>query len=788
MAYRQAGLVLRGREQGLVTGNAFFAVDGVGHRVGLRHFVGGVHGQGLVFVAQVQVFLQGALVGLRRLHIPARALVQLDVPPPLFDRVDAAAIEQVIEPRQRRCSGRQLHGDLPPQAVGQQAFQVPGAGFHAAAAHTACGIGDAVAGAFFGVAFPDFVAVVHQLGACGDGPRRALAGALVAAFAKALQAKVDGPVRGHGHVGGHAAAFQARAQKRVEDHLANAADLAQARQQKQRRLQHVAVQHRMHPGRITQTPNLLGQDAAHQRKAQISPHALRHRNPVVAAGAFHGFVALVDQQVQRVGVVGGHGVAARVVRVIGPLGHSTQAHRVHPQIVRSGFQLVGVALGVERAGGHRATRRAKLQEQQSAQSPTRTGPDGAFHHVVRILGVVLHRLAQIAKQGPRKKVGTLRESRHPVVVNEGGGRVLALERFKRVRPLAKLAPGISIAVERAFEGALAQPPGRAVALPAVLLRVQGLIRGQRQSGADSGQGVALAHIGVAAIGQRQACGQGQTGQVHIAATGAVGAGLVAQHAQITRQQHGGLRRQHSGAGLLCARQPVAAGLTRFGVSRKLHQDHDGVAVVRYRPMHRAGRLQHIGQDHVHAGRKTGGLALGQLFAQGRHSGVADRFGQPSTGRQGADAHHRRIKVITCGLQVPGAFIGLCRDLTHLRVHSPIAHQIEHGHVTRHGVGQRFGVVVFKTQCLHGRQGAFVGRMGCAAQALQRVGAQVYGAVAVREQAHAQSPFNFRPADPEPSPPLAAPQPCRKARPARRSGSGLAPAVWRPAAGLRHSRS
>ena len=264
LACRQACLVLRGRKQGLVAGNAFFAVDGVSDRIGLRHFVGRVHSQGLVFVAQVQVFLQGALVGLRRLHIPARALVQLDVPPPLLDRVDAAAIEQVIEPRQRRCSGGQLHGHLSPQAVGQQAFQVPGAGFHATATHAACRVGDAVTGTFFGVALPDFVAVVHQLGASGDGPRRAFAGALVAAFAKALQAKVDGPVGGHGHVGGDAAAFQARAQKRVEDHLANAADLAQARQQEQWRLQHIAVQHRMHPGRITQPPNLLGQDAAHE--------------------------------------------------------------------------------------------------------------------------------------------------------------------------------------------------------------------------------------------------------------------------------------------------------------------------------------------------------------------------------------------------------------------------------------------------------------------------------------------------------------------------------------------
>ena len=40
---------------------------------------------------------------------------------------------------------------------------------------------------------------------------------------------------------------------------------------------------------------------------------------------------------------------------------------------------------------------------------------------------------------------------------------------------------------------------------------------------------------------------------------------------------------------------------------------------------------------------------------------------------------------------------------------------------RHGVGHRFGVIVLKTQRLHGRQGTVVGRVGCAAQAFQRVG-------------------------------------------------------------------
>ena len=77
------------------------------------------------------------------------------------------------------------------------------------------------------------------------------------------------------------------------------------------------------------------------------------------------------------------------VDISAPLGHGAQAHRVHPQIVRSRFQVVGIALRVLRAGGHRATRRAELQEQQSTQGTTGASADGAFHDIVGVLGVVL---------------------------------------------------------------------------------------------------------------------------------------------------------------------------------------------------------------------------------------------------------------------------------------------------------------------------------------------------------------------------------------------------------------
>ena len=183
----------------------------------------------------------------------------------------------------------------------------------------------------------------------------------------------------HRQVGGDAAALQARAEEGVEDDLADAADLAQARQQQQRRLQHVAVEHRVHPRAVAQAADLLADDAAEQRKAQVGAHALRHADPVVAAGAFHGLVALVEQQVHRVGVVGRQRVAAGVVRVVGPFGHGAQAHRVDAQVVGRGLEVVRRCAAGRRWSGDTGPRASPNCSSSSAPSARRAqAPIGLF--------------------------------------------------------------------------------------------------------------------------------------------------------------------------------------------------------------------------------------------------------------------------------------------------------------------------------------------------------------------------------------------------------------------------
>ncbi len=162
------------------------------HRIGWWHHVRRVHRQALLFVAQLQVLLQSALVHLRGLQVGAGLAVEFDVPPPFLDRVDRAVVELVVECRQPARVLWHVHRQPAKTTLGEQSFEIPRAGLHAAPTHRAGGIGDAVAGALLRVAFPDLVAVVHQLRSGADRARRAFARALVAVLAKVCRPKSIG--------------------------------------------------------------------------------------------------------------------------------------------------------------------------------------------------------------------------------------------------------------------------------------------------------------------------------------------------------------------------------------------------------------------------------------------------------------------------------------------------------------------------------------------------------------------------------------------------------------------
>ena len=243
-------------------GNPGLAVHRIGVGPRMRRQRSGVDGEGLFLEFEVKIGLQ--ITGVHRLgrRVELARGFALDVPPPLFDRVQTALADLVIQLGQQRCGGGDVGGGPAEGGLGEQPFKVPRAGLHAASAHRAALVGDPVGGAFLAVGFPDFIAVEHLLRPGGDRPRGAFAGAFVAGFAELLQAKVDGLFMGNGQGGGDHAGFQARAEEGIEDHFADARDFAQAREQQERRLQYVAIHHRMRFGGMAKVAQVLRHHAA----------------------------------------------------------------------------------------------------------------------------------------------------------------------------------------------------------------------------------------------------------------------------------------------------------------------------------------------------------------------------------------------------------------------------------------------------------------------------------------------------------------------------------------------
>ena len=232
----------------------------------------GIDGQSLILVFQLQIALQRACVDRLVCRAVSAVVVQLQIPPPFLDRVQAAVSDRIVQSCQRRCQFRHVHRSPAKRLFLEHALQIPRAGLHAPAAHRATLGRNPIRGAFLAVGFPDLIAVEHQLRTGCDCPRRAFPRAFVAAFAKRLQTEINRLVMRHRQVCRDDARFKARAQKRVQDHLADAADLAQTGQKQQRRLQNLAVHHRMGLGFVAQIADLPGDHPAQQRKPQIGTH------------------------------------------------------------------------------------------------------------------------------------------------------------------------------------------------------------------------------------------------------------------------------------------------------------------------------------------------------------------------------------------------------------------------------------------------------------------------------------------------------------------------------------
>ena len=246
--------------------------------------------------------------------IPA-LLGQLQIPPPFFNRIERASSGHIIHFCQNWCHLRHGHRRPAEGRFSEEPLQVPWAGFHAASTHSAARGTDAIAGTFLTVRLPNFIPIEHQFWPSCDRPGWTFAGAFIAALTKSLQTKIYRLVMSKWQARGHHTRFQPRTQKRVQDYFANSAHLPQTGQQKQRRLQHLTIHHRMRLGRIAQVANMLRQNSAQKGEPQIGTHGLRHRDPIIARSSFHGFEPLIHNHTNGLVMGRGNGCAPGVMRI-----------------------------------------------------------------------------------------------------------------------------------------------------------------------------------------------------------------------------------------------------------------------------------------------------------------------------------------------------------------------------------------------------------------------------------------------------------------------------------------
>ena len=203
IARLQATLIFLSRHHRLIGFDPRLPVHREGIGPGMRREAGGIDGQRLVLIFQVEVLLQAARVHRLFRRAVGAVRLQLDIPPPFLDRVQPAIADGVVQARQQRRGGGDVHRRPAEGFFSEDPLKVPRACLHTAPAHCAALGSDAVGGAFLAVGFPDLIAVEHQFRPGGDGAGGAFAGAFVAGFAEPLEAEVDGPVMGERHVRRH---------------------------------------------------------------------------------------------------------------------------------------------------------------------------------------------------------------------------------------------------------------------------------------------------------------------------------------------------------------------------------------------------------------------------------------------------------------------------------------------------------------------------------------------------------------------------------------------------------
>ena len=185
-----------------------------------------------------------------------------------------------------------------------------------------------VAGTSFGVGFPDFIAIEHDLVAKRDGITRTFAGAFQASLTKGLEAKINRFVDVQWDVCCQHHRLEPWADKRIEDEFTNAAQLPQSGEQDQWNLQDITIGICLGARRKPKLSEMMRHYSRDFRATLIPAHGLGPGYPVVTTGTFHGFKALIDQHNDRVAVIHLNRRAIVLVGVPGIARHLTDTCEV----------------------------------------------------------------------------------------------------------------------------------------------------------------------------------------------------------------------------------------------------------------------------------------------------------------------------------------------------------------------------------------------------------------------------------------------------------------------------
>ena len=178
-------------------------------------------------------------------------------------------------------------------------------------------------------------------------------------------------------------------------------------------MQHVAVGVGLRAGREAFAAQNLGHHARDLGAAQVGAHRLGARDPVVAAGAFHGLEALVDQDHDSVTMIGLDERAADLVREPGIAGYFADPGDVGAEVVGERLDGAGIGHSVGETGRFAGGDLAVLERQQGADHGELRSRQRVFERKPRPLALRL--VAEVALQGALEKSGPLRDPGHLVV-------------------------------------------------------------------------------------------------------------------------------------------------------------------------------------------------------------------------------------------------------------------------------------------------------------------------------------------------------------------------------------